>query len=120
MSKDIPVLGKIWLCILFVLAAAGVIANLIGVGNGIIYLISAIACAAEVYGLFFLLKGNGAKYYLIYAAGYLVNVVITTIPTVQAGKASVSYCIGLVLGLCINLGLTYLSAKKTLDFSKIK
>lgn len=110
MSKDIPTIGKVWLILMLVLAAFGFVANLLSVGSGIIYLISALACAGEAVGLFFILKGKGINFYYIYCGCYLVNGVLSYMAN---DDKSTAYLVGFVLGIAINLGLTYLAAKNT-------
>lgn len=112
MSKEIPTLGKVWLIFLAVVAAIGIISNFAAVGSGIIYLVSALACVAELVGLVFMLKGKGLPYYCLYGAAYIVNAVLVGI---ASSNVNASWFIGFIIGVCLNLGLTYLSVKKTLS-----
>ena len=79
-------------------------------GKGVLYVVSAIACAGQLFGLFYLLQGKGIKYLYVYCGCYLVNGVLQLI--LQSDK-SVSFIIGFILGLVINIGLTYLASKDT-------
>lgn len=110
MFKKISTLGKVWLIFLAVVSVAGVVSNLMAAGNGIIYVVSAIACAGQLFGLFYLLQGKGINYLYVYSGCYLVNGVLELI--LQSDQ-SVSFIIGFILGLAINIGLTYLASKDT-------
>ena len=110
MSKKIPTIGKVWLIFLIILAAVGVVSNLMYVGENIIYLVSALACAGELFGVIMLLRGKGINYLYIYGGCYLVNAVLTaTLGT----ENSVPYYVGFILGIALNVGLTYLATKET-------
>ena len=111
MSKDIPILGKIWLIFLCVVATFGVIANAIAIPQGIVYAISALACVGEIVGIIFMLRGKGIVYFALYFGCYLVNTILAAIVGTQ--EQSVAQWIGTVLGVVLNFVLTYLSAKKT-------
>ena len=47
MSKKISTLGKIWLIFLAVISVVGVVGNLMTAGKGVLYFVSAIACAGQ-------------------------------------------------------------------------
>ena len=110
MSKKISTFGKVWLIFLAVVSVAGVVSNLMAVGDGVIYIVSAIACAGQLFGLFYLLQGKGINYLYVYSGCYLLNGVLGL--TVR-DDVTVSFIIGFVLGLAINIGLTYLASKDT-------
>lgn len=113
MSNKISTIGKIWLIFLMVLAAVGIVTNLMAIGNGIIYLISALMCAGELFGLIYLMRGKGSIYLFIYGGCYLVNAVLTIITGTE--DKTTSYYVGFVLGIVINVGLTYLACKNTFE-----
>ena len=115
MSKEIPTIGKVWLIILCVIAVIGVITNFAAAGQGIVYIISACACVAELVGLVFMLKGKGLIYYCMYSAAYIVNAVLVAIASSQVNA---SWLVGFIIGVALNLGLTYLAVKKTLKLNK--
>ena len=110
MSKKISTLGKIWLIFLAVISVVGVVGNLMTAGKGVLYVVSAIACAGQLFGLFYLLQGKGIKYLYVYSGCYLVNGILELI--LQSDK-SVSFIIGFILGILINIVLTYLASKDT-------
>ena len=112
MSDKISTLGKIWLILVMILSALGIITNLLAVGSGIIYLVSALMCGLELFGLIYLIKGKGITYLYLYGVGYIVNAIITLVMT--ADKTT-SYYVGFVIGIAINIGLTYLACKKTFN-----
>lgn len=111
MSNKIPVLGKIWLCIILAIAVFGVFGNAANISKGAMYLISTIACVAEVVGLVFMLRGKGLLYFCIYIVGYITNAVLSFL---VMENVETSFLIGFVTGVAVNIGLTYLSIKKTL------
>ena len=110
MSKKISTLGKVWLIFLVVLSVIGVVSNLMAASKGVLYVVSAVACAGQLFGLFYLLQGKGINYLYVYSGCYLVNGVLELI--LEEDK-SVSFIIGFILGLVINIGLTYLACKDT-------
>ncbi len=111
MAKEIPILGKIWLCFVAVLAVIGVVTNAMAIPEGgTVFVISMLACAGELVAVIFLLLGKGMTYFFVYAGCYLVNAVLTLMFTTDT---SVAYYVGFVVGIAINIGLTYLSAKDT-------
>ena len=110
MSKKIPTAGKIWLIFVAVLATVGIFANAASAGKGILYIISAIACLGELFGLVYLLKGKGITYLYVYAGSYIVNAVLTAI---ASNEVTPAWFVGFVIGVAINIGLTYLSTKET-------
>lgn len=110
MSKKISTLGKVWLIFLIVLSVIGVISNLMAASNGVLYIVSAIACAGQLFGLFYLLQGKGINYLYIYCGSYLVNGIVEII--LETDK-SVSFIFGFVLGIALNIWLTYLASKNT-------
>ena len=111
MSNKISTLGKVWLIFLAILAGAGVITNLMAIGNGIIYVISALACAGELFGVIYLLRGKGINYLYVYGGCYLVNGVLSLIS--GTNEQSASFIVGFIAGLALNISLTYLAAKNT-------
>ncbi len=112
MSNKISIIGKIWLIFLMVLATLGIVTNLMATKNGIMYLISAFMCIGELYGLIYLIRGRGITYLYIYGGCYLVNTVLSLIVTTNHDFA---YYIGYVIGIILNIGLTYLACKKTFN-----
>ena len=110
MSKKISTLGKVWLIFLVVLSVIGVVSNLMAASKGVLYVVSAVACAGQLFGLFYLLQGKGINYLYVYSGCYLVNGILELI--LEEDK-SVSFIIGFILGLVINIGLTYLACKDT-------
>lgn len=115
MSKEISTIGRVWLIIMGILATIGVVTNLIATTKGIVYLVSAAACVAELVGVVFMLKGKGLVYFCLYSVGYVVNAVLVALVSSQV---TASWFVGFVIGVCINIGLTYLAAKKTISFKK--
>ncbi len=111
MSKEIPTIGKVWLFIMTVLATIGVVTNFAASGQGIEYIISGFACTAELIGMIFLLKGKGLPYLCLYAAGYVVNAVLVAM--IQ-NSINAAWLVGFIIGVCINIGLTYLAVKNTI------
>ncbi len=110
MSKKISTLGRVWLVFLIVLGFLGFVSNLASFQKGSVYLVSAIACAGELYAAINLLKGKGINYLYVYGGCYLINSVLSFTSTPDTSAA---YLIGFVLGVAINIALTYLSAKNT-------
>ena len=88
MSKKISTLGKVWLVFLAVISGVGVVSNLMAASNGVLYVVSAIACAGQLFGLFYLLQGKGINYLYVYSGCYLVNGILELI--LQSDK-SVSF-----------------------------
>ena len=115
MSKEIPTIGKVWLILMGIIATIGVITNFLAASKGMTYLISAFACVAELVGVIFMLKGKGLVYLCIYAIGYITNAVLVAIASSQVTAA---WFVGFAIGVYINVGLTYLSVKKTINISK--
>ena len=99
MSKNIPVLGKIWLTFIGIMATIGVVSNFAATLNGIVYLISAIACLAELIGIIFMLKGEGLPYLGVYAAAYILNAVLVFITT--NNSTDLYWSIGFILGIVL-------------------
>ena len=110
MSKKISTLGKVWLIFLIILSSAGVVGNLVSIKDGIVYLVSALACAGELFGAIYLIQGKGINYLYVYSGCYIVNGILSL---VTGSDQSISYIIGFILGIFINIGLTYLAAKNT-------
>ena len=110
MSNKIPTIGKIWLVFLIVISSIGIVANILEAKNGIIYVISALACVGELFGTVYLIRGKGINYFYVYVASYLVNGILSII---TGTDYSISFIIGFVFGLLINVSLTYLAAKNT-------
>ena len=110
MSNKISVIGKIWLIFLIIVAGVGVVTNLMAVKDGIIFLVSALACAGELFGLIYLIQGKGINYLYVYGSCYLVNGVLVLIAT---SDFTVAYVVGFIIGLFINISLTYLACKNT-------
>lgn len=111
MSKEIPTIGKVWLIFISVIATVGVVSNLLVVKEGLIYLLSAAACAGELVGLIFMLKGRGLNYLYLYSGCYALNAIL--VATLQ-NNISVSWLVGFLIGIAINICLTYLSIKSTI------
>ena len=101
MSKKISTIGKVWLIFLIVLSGFGVVSNLIAASSGIIYLVSAIACAGELFGLIYLIQGKGINYLYVYGGCYLVNGVLVLIA--NSANNTTSYIVGYVIGIAINV-----------------
>jgi len=115
MSKEIPTAGKVWLIIICIIAALGIVGNFASAGEGIEYIISAIACVGEVVAIIFLLKGKGLPFLGLYAGCYLINSIMSLI---ASSDKTTAYIIGFVFGIAINFALTYLSVKKTIKLNK--
>ena len=112
MSKKIPTLGKGWLFLMAAFSIMGFVGNIISIKeNPIIYILSAIACLASFIGIIYMLRGKGLTFYLVYSISYIVNAVLN-INFNQIPKTT--WLIGFILGIIINLWLTYKSIEKTL------
>ncbi|MDO4996639.1 MAG: hypothetical protein Q4E69_05620 [Bacilli bacterium] len=111
MSKDIHIIGKIWLFFMGALATIGIVTNLLAASQGITYIISACACVAELVGVIFMLKGKGLIYLCIYAVGYVANAVLVAM---ASSTVTASWFTGFIIGVALNVGLTYLAVRKTL------
>ncbi|MBQ6538712.1 MAG: hypothetical protein IJL76_00340 [Bacilli bacterium] len=110
MSGKISRIGKIWLLFLLLIAILGIVTNFMTVSKGYLYAISGIACIGEAIALFYLLKGRGIKFFWLYCACYIVNVVVSLDTTKDINT---SFIIGFVIGILINIELTFLAAKRT-------
>ena len=112
MSKKIPTLGKGWLFLMAAFAIMGFIGNIINLKeNIIIYILSAIACLVVFISIIFMLIGKGKTYYIIYSIGYIA----TSLLSINYDKVpKITWLIGFILGIVINLWLTYKSVEKTL------
>ncbi len=110
MSNKISLIGKIWIIFVAVFALFGMISCLKNINEGFIYIISFLACLIEIVVLIFLLKGKGILFYSIYCGCYFLSEILSYI---NNGDKTILNVIGFILGIAVNLGLTYFAAKNT-------
>ena len=115
MSRKISRIGKIWLIFLLILAILGIVTNFMTVSKGYVYAISGIACIGEAISLFYLLKGRGIKFFWLYCISYILNVVVSLDTT---KNINTSFIIGFVIGIFINIDLTFLASRNTFKKEK--
>lgn len=112
MSEKIPTIGKVWLIFILVIASIGVISNALAINAGYIYIISTLACIGEVVALVYMLKGKPLPYLYLYIGCYLINAILVV--SLQNNYSAPSV-VGYIIGLLLNIGLTYSSIKNTID-----
>ena len=116
MAKKIPTIGKVWLILMIVMQSFAMVTCIISGFVDPIYFIGAALEILAVVSLVMLLVGKGLPFFITYCIGYGAGTIIVQLlnSKVADTELTAAFMIGVVIGLVINFGLTYLSVKNTL------
>ena len=117
MSREITRTGRFWLMLMILMGILGFFSNILYLNKGLIYLIMSLICIMEIISLFFLLKGRGLIYYIFYIITYSIDAILVK---VALGHTNTKDIISTIIGIIINIGLTYLAVKRTIKLNRGK
>ncbi len=114
MSNKIPILGKIWIIAMIVIQSLGAAAGLLaGTVSSLFFLLAVVEIVVVVCAIMLLL-GKGLLPYIGYCISYSVAKIAS--PIIAGKETPAAFIVGTIIGLALNLAVTYLAAKNT--FSK--